>query len=246
MVAAGADIIDIGGESTRPGAEPVPEAVERERVLPVITGLRDTARAISIDTRKAGVMAAALEAGADILNDVSALTYDDDSLRVAAESGAPVILMHARGDPTVMQQNPVYEDVLVEIAAFLEARMTACEAAGIGRERLIVDPGIGFGKTVRHNLDLIEGLATFHSLGGPVLLGASRKRFIGALSREERADRRGPGSLAAALAGVARGAQILRVHEVAETKQALAVWQGLEDTARLQQFSEDAPALRSY
>jgi len=243
LIEAGADILDIGGESTRPGAEPVPEPLERERVLPVIAALRGKAPAISIDSRKAAVLAAALEAGADILNDVSALTYDPKSLQVAAQTSAPVILMHARGDPAVMQRNPDYADALVEIAGFLDERVTVCEAAGIARERLIVDPGIGFGKTVRHNLELIGGLAALHSLATPVLLGASRKRFIGALSREERADRRMPGSIAAALAGADRGAQILRVHDVGETAQALAVWQGLADTAGLRQVSQTAAGL---
>ena len=233
LAEAGADIVDIGGESTRPGARPVWEEEERQRVLPVIEALRGTAQAISIDTRKAAVMAAALEAGADILNDVSALTYDEDSLHVAAKSDAPVILMHAQSDPATMQRNPRYEDVLVEVLEWLEARCVACESAGIARRRLLVDPGIGFGKTVRHNLELIDGLAAFHGLGAPVVLGASRKRFIGALSGEETADRRLPGSIAAALAGVARGAQVLRVHDVAETRQALSVHQGLADTAGL-------------
>jgi len=235
LIEAGADIVDIGGESTRPGARPVWEEEERQRVLPVIEGVRGKARAISVDTRKAPVMEAALEAGADILNDVSALSYDDDSLRVAAGSGAPVILMHAQGDPATMQRDPRYEDALIEVFAWLEARLATCEAAGIARDRLLVDPGIGFGKTVRHNLELIDGLAAFHGLGGCVALGASRKRFIGALSGEETAERRLPGSIAAALAGAARGAQLLRVHDVAETRQALAVYQGLVDTAGLRQ-----------
>jgi len=243
LIKAGADIVDIGGESTRPGAKPVWEEEERRRVIPVIEAIRSEARAISIDSRKAGVMAAALEAGADIINDVSALAYDDDSLRVASESGAPVILMHALGDPAEMQRDPRYSDVLREVFAFLAARISACEAAGIGRERLLVDPGIGFGKTVRHNLELIDGLAAFHGLGVPLVLGVSRKRFIGALSREEQADRRMPGSLGAALAGVDRGAQILRVHDVAEMRQALAVRQGLADIALLRQTSPEPPAL---
>jgi len=233
LVEAGADIIDVGGESTRPGARPVWEEEERQRVLPVIEAIRGRARAISIDTRKSGVMTAALEAGADILNDVSALTYDENSQRVAAESSATVILMHARGDPATMQRNPQYEDVLCQVFAWLERRIAACESAGIEAHRLLVDPGIGFGKTLRHNLELIDGLAAFQGLGVPVLLGASRKRFIGALSGEEAADRRMPGSIAAALAGAAHGAQVLRVHDVAETRQALGIFQGLADTAAL-------------
>ena len=231
MVEAGADIIDIGGESTRPGAKPIWEGEELDRVLPVITALAGRGVPLSIDTRRAAVMEAALEAGAGIINDVSALAYDDDSLSVAAKSSVPVVLMHARGEPATMQDDPSYEDVLLDVYDYLEARILACAAVGIDRGRLIVDPGIGFGKSLRHNLDLINGLGLLQALGCPVLLGVSRKRFIGALSREEAADQRLPGSLAAMASGLASGANIVRVHDVAETKQALAVIQGLSDAA---------------
>jgi len=229
MIAAGADIIDVGGESTRPGARPVWEEEERERILPVIEALADAAVPVSVDTRHARVMEAALDAGAAMVNDVSALTHDPDSLAVVAARDCPVVLMHARGEPQRMQDNPAYEDVLTEVFAYLDARIRACEAAGIARERLIVDPGIGFGKTLRHNLTLLNGLAALHALGAPLLVGVSRKRFIGALAREEVPARRLAGSLAAALAAVDKGVQILRVHDVAETVQALAVHQGLID-----------------
>lgn len=231
MIEAGADIIDIGGESTRPGAKPIWEGEELDRVLPVITALAGRGVPLSIDTRRAAVMEAALEAGAGIINDVSALVYDDDSLSVAAKSSVPIVLMHAQGEPATMQDDPRYEDVLLDVYDYLDARILACEAAGIDRGRLIVDPGIGFGKSLRHNLDLINGLGLLQALGCPVLLGVSRKRFIGALSREEAADQRLPGSLAAMASGLASGANIVRVHDVAETKQALAVIQGLSDAA---------------
>ncbi|RMD88523.1 MAG: dihydropteroate synthase, partial [Alphaproteobacteria bacterium] len=235
MIAAGADIIDIGGESTRPGAAPLWAEEEIERILPVISALADASVPLSVDTRHAAVMAAALDAGAAIVNDVSALTHDPGSLELVAARRCPVVLMHARGDPRTMQDNPVYEDVLGEVFAFLESRLRACEAAGIPRQRLIVDPGIGFGKTVRHNLTLINQIAAFHGLGVPLLLGASRKRFIGALAQEARPDHRLGGSLAVALAAVDKGVQILRVHDVAETVQALAVHQGLQDARLLEE-----------
>ncbi|MFQ5348709.1 MAG: dihydropteroate synthase, partial [Rhodothalassiaceae bacterium] len=235
MIAAGADIIDIGGESTRPGATPLWPEEEIARILPVISALADARVPLSVDTRHAAVMEAALDAGAAIINDVSALSHDPESLALMAERRCPLVLMHARGDPRTMQDNPVYEDVLGEVFAFLEGRLRACEAAGIPRQRLIVDPGIGFGKTVRHNLTLINRIAAFHGLGVPVLLGASRKRFIGALAQEERPDHRLAGSLAVALAAVDKGVQILRVHDVAETVQALAVHQGLQDARLLEE-----------
>ncbi len=233
LLAAGADILDIGGESTRPGARAVSARAEIDRVTPVVAALASHGAVLSIDSRKAAVMAAALESGARIVNDVSALTYDPDAMAVVREAGAPAVLMHAQGDPATMQANPQYDDVLVEVAAYLESRLDACEAAGLDRARLIVDPGIGFGKSVMHNLTLIDGLGAMHSLGAPVLLGASRKRFIGALSREEPADERLPGTIAASLAGLDRGAQIIRVHDVAACRQAIAVRQGLQDAATL-------------
>jgi len=228
MAEAGADIIDIGGESTRPGAEPVPEAEEAARVLPVIEGLMAAGcpAPISIDTRKATVAEAALAAGARLFNDVSALSHDPASLKAAGKAEA-VCLMHAQGDPRTMQENPRYDDVVLDVYDFLAARVAQAEAAGIPRTRLIVDPGIGFGKTLAHNLALLHRLSIFHALGCPVLLGASRKRFIGRLSGVEPAEARLAGSLAAALAGADEGAQILRVHDVAETRQALSVWRAI-------------------
>lgn len=226
MAAAGADFIDIGGESTRPRAEPVSAEGEQARVLPVIEGLiaAGCAAPVSIDTRNAATARAALSAGARIFNDISALSHDPDSLALAAETGAHVCLMHAQGDPRTMQDDPKYGDVLLEVFTYLEGRIEACVRAGVALEKLIVDPGIGFGKTMEHNLALISGLAAFQAFGCPVLLGASRKRFIGVLGDEPEAARRAPGSIAAALAGVAQGAQIIRVHDVAETRQALRVW----------------------
>jgi dihydropteroate synthase len=180
---------------------------------------------ISIDTRNAEVMRRAVDAGARVINDVAALAHDPDSLRVAAASGLPVVLMHAQGDPRTMQKDPRYDDVVLDVYDWLEARIDACEAAGIPRTRLVVDPGIGFGKTLAHNLALISSLGIFHGLGCPILLGASRKSFIGRLAGGAAAAERLPGSLAAALLGAAQGAQILRVHDVAATRQALAVWE---------------------
>ncbi len=183
LAADGADILDIGGESTRPGAQAITVDEELRRVIPVIEGLAGkTTALISIDTRKAEVMRRALAAGAHIINDVAALTYEPACMDVAAASGAPVILMHAQGDPRTMQTAPHYDDCLLDVYDWLAARIDACTAAGIDRARLIVDPGIGFGKTLDHNLELLAGLSVFHGLGVPVLLGASRKSFIGTLT----------------------------------------------------------------
>jgi dihydropteroate synthase len=187
--------------------------------------VRQSRAPISIDTRNADVMHRAAAAGARIINDVSALTHDPASLAVAAQTGLPVVLMHAQGDPRTMQQNPVYADVVLDIYDWLEARIGACERAGIVRERLVVDPGIGFGKTLAHNLALLGSLSIFHGLGCAVLLGASRKSFIAKLTGAPPGERV-PGSLAAALLGASQGVQILRVHDVAATRQALAVWEG--------------------
>ena len=226
LEAEGADILDIGGESTRPGAEPLGIEDECRRVLPVIEGLAARARVpLSIDTRNAEVMRRAVQSGARIVNDVSALTHDPQSLEVAAATGVPVVLMHAQGDPRTMQRNPVYDDVVLDVYDALEARIEACEKVGIPRERLVVDPGIGFGKTLAHNLALLGALSIFHGLGCGVLLGASRKSFMGKLTGALPDDRL-PGSLAAALLGAAQGVQIIRVHDVAATRQALAVWEG--------------------
>ena len=233
LVQDGAAIIDVGGESTRPGSEPVPLEEELRRVVPVVERLNAAGHLVSIDTRKATVMDQALQNGARILNDVSALTHDAKSLDLAAKVTAPVVLMHAQGEPQTMQVEPAYEDVVLDVFDFLASRLAVCEAAGIGRDRVILDPGIGFGKTVQHNLTLLNNLSLFHALGCPLLLGASRKRFIGALSQEEAADQRLAGSLAAFAQGYYQGVQIFRVHDVAESTQMLSVLQGLSDAAML-------------
>ncbi len=226
-MAAGADILDIGGESTRPGAVEVLADEETARTAPVIAALRDGGLdvPISIDTRKAAVADAAFAAGATILNDVTALQFDPAMAAVAAASGRPVILMHSIATPETMQLDPHYDDVLLDVYDALATRLAEAEAAGIPRDKLAVDPGIGFGKTLQHNLTLLARLSLFHNLGVPVLLGASRKRFIGTISAESDAQKRLPGSLAVALAGVAQGMQMIRVHDVAETRQALSLWQ---------------------
>lgn len=226
-MAGGADIIDIGGESTRPGAAEVAEGDEIARTAPVIAALRAGGLdlPISIDTRKAGVARAAFAAGAGILNDVTALQFDPAMAQVAAQAGRPVILMHSIKTPATMQNDPQYDDVLLDVYDALAARIAAAEAAGIARARIAIDPGIGFGKTLSHNLALLARLSLFHNLGVPVLLGASRKRFIGTIARQDEAARRVPGSLAVALAGAAQGVQMIRVHDVDETRQALSLWQ---------------------
>ena len=228
-MAAGADILDIGGESTRPGAVEVAEADEIARTAPVIAALREGGLdlPVSIDTRKAAVARAAFAAGATILNDVTALQFDPAMAGAAAALSAPVILMHSIASPETMQDDPRYDDVLLDVYDALAARLAEAEAAGIPRARLAVDPGIGFGKTLEHNLALLNRLSLFHGLGVPVLLGASRKRFIGTIGAEAEAARRMPGSLAVALAGVAQGVQMIRVHDVAETRQALSLWQAV-------------------
>jgi dihydropteroate synthase len=228
----GAAVVDVGGESTRPGAKPVWEGDEIERVLPVVEALARSATAVSIDTRKAAVMEAALGGGAAMVNDVSALTFDERAAGVVAAAGCPVVLMHHLGPPETMQQAPRYDrPVLFAVYDWLEARIAAAEAAGIARERIVVDPGIGFGKTVQHNLQLMNGLALLHGLGCAVMVGGSRKRMIGALSGEAAVADRLSGSLALALKGAEQGAQLLRVHDVPETVQALRVWRGLKDAA---------------
>jgi dihydropteroate synthase len=231
MAGQGAAIIDVGGESTRPGAATVWEGDEIERVLPVVQQLAAGGTAVSIDTRKAAVMHAAIGAGAGLVNDVSGLTWDPQAAALVAKVGVPVVLMHHQGDPQTMQDAPRYDDVLVEVYEWLEERIAAAEEAGIDRAKILVDPGIGFGKSVAHNLELLNGLALFHGLGCGVVLGASRKRMIGALAGEAPADRRLPGSLALALKAAEQGVQLIRVHDVAETVQALKVWRGLRDAA---------------
>ncbi len=229
MAEAGAAIVDIGGESTRPGAKPVWEGDEIARTEPIVRQLATGGVAVSVDTRKADVMTAALAAGARMINDVSALTFDPRSAETVAAAGVPVVLMHHKGAPETMQDNPTYEDVVVEVFLWLEERIAAAEAAGIERSRILVDIGFGFGKTVAHNLELMNNLALFHGLGCALVVGASRKRTIGALSNEAPADERLGGSIAFALKAAEQGAQIVRVHDVSETVQALKVWRGLRD-----------------
>lgn len=225
----GADILDVGGESTRPGSDTVAVEDELKRVLPVIEGLRaKTDALISIDTRKAEVMRRAAAVGADILNDVSALTYDPDALEVAVESGLPVMLMHAQGDPKTMNDDPQYSDVVLDVFDYLEGRIRDCVAAGIPKSRIIADPGIGFGKHLHHNVSVLNALSLYHGLGVPLLLGASRKKLIGQICNVDDPKARVPGSLAAALFGIAQGVQIVRVHDVAETRQAVAVWEAAQ------------------
>jgi dihydropteroate synthase len=231
MAAKGAAIVDVGGESTRPGARSIWEGDEIERVAPVIRQLAAGGTAVSVDTRKADVMTAAIEAGAQMINDVSALTYDARSADVAAGLKVPVVLMHHQGPPEVMQDDPHYEDVLVEVYLWLEERIAAATDAGVAREHILIDPGFGFGKKVAHNLELMNGLALFHSLGCPMMIGASRKRTIGALSNEAPADKRLSGSIAFAMKALEQGVQLLRVHDVFETVQAARVWRGLRDQA---------------
>jgi dihydropteroate synthase len=232
MAEQGAAIVDVGGESTRPGAKPVWEGDEIARVKPVIRALAAGGVAVSVDTRKAIVMEAALAAGARLVNDVSGLTWDHRAAEVVAEAGAPVVLMHHQGRPETMQENPTYpRGALVEVWLWLAERIAVAEAAGIPRSSIILDPGLGFGKTIAHNLELMNGLAALHGLGCPLLVGASRKRTIGALHNEAPTDRRLGGSLAFAMKAAEQGAQLLRVHDIYETIQALRVWRGLHDQA---------------
>jgi dihydropteroate synthase len=231
MAAAGAAIIDVGGESTRPGAPLVWEGDEIKRIEPVIAALSKGGAAISVDTRKAAVMEAALAAGAGIINDISALRYDERAMDVAAAASCPVILMHAPSAKSDPHEGGGYAHPLLDVYDMLAQRIAACEAAGIARSRIIVDPGIGFGKGVADNLALLGGLALFHTLGCPVLFGASRKRMIGALDGEAAVGDRLGGSIALHYQAAALGAQLLRVHDVPETRQALRMWRGLRDAA---------------
>lgn len=231
MAAAGAAIIDVGGESTRPRADKVWEGDEIARVVPVIERLAASGVPVSIDTRKAAVMEAALAAGASLVNDVSALAHDPRSVEVVARAACPVVLMHSPSCGDDPHEGGVYQDALLDVYDALEGRIAACEAAGIMRDRIIVDPGLGFGKSLADNLAIMNRLALFQGLGVPVLLGASRKRMIGALSNEAPADARLGGSLALAVRGVEQGAQMLRVHDVRESVQAVHIWRGLRDAA---------------
>ena len=225
MIQNGADIIDIGGESTRPGADFVSADLEIERTVPVIQSIRNGGTVpVSIDTRKGDVARAALAAGASMVNDVSALSYDAELSEIIANAGVPICLMHTQGDPKTMQDSPEYEDVLLDVYDYLASRLEAAISAGIARANIIIDPGIGFGKTLADNLALLRGLSLFHSLGCSIMLGASRKRFIGTLGDAPEARSRLPGSLAVALAGIAQGVQITRVHDIAQMRQALTLW----------------------
>jgi dihydropteroate synthase len=241
LLEQGADILDVGGESTRPGAEPVSAEDEIGRVVPVVRAIRTrTAAPISVDTMKPQVMRAAAAAGADIWNDVSALG-GPEALATAAELGCEVVLMHMQGEPRTMQADPRYEDVATEVFAYLAERAEAAISAGVARERIRLDPGIGFGKTVRHNLALIRNLDRLAALGFPVLLGVSRKRSIQSIdpTAVEPTDRLG-GSLALALYGAAKGAAILRVHDVRETAQAVKLWAAVENDESLQAGRESS------
>ncbi|MDU9004882.1 dihydropteroate synthase [Sedimentitalea todarodis] len=225
MIRAGATIIDIGGESTRPGADTIDCEVETIRTAPVIAALRqETDLPISIDTRKSTVARAALDAGASLVNDVAGFTYDPDLAPLCAAAGVPVCIMHALGDPATMQQNPHYDDVVLDVFAYLQTRVASLSAIGIPRDRMVIDPGIGFGKTEAHNLALLRNLSLFHGLGCPILLGVSRKRFIGTIGQAPDPATRAPGSIAVGLAALAQGVQILRVHDVDDTAQALRLW----------------------
>ncbi len=225
LAQAGAGILDVGGESTRPGATPVTVDEELRRVLPVVDALAAAGLTVSIDTRRAAVMRAAVAAGAAMVNDVTALRDDSESMATVAAAGVPVVLMHMRGRPQTMQDDPVYSDAALDIYDALADRVAACRAAGI--DRIAVDPGIGFGKNLDHNVQLLAALGLFQGIGCPVVLGVSRKSFIGRVDPGAPADRRLAGSLAAAVAGINQGAQIVRVHDVAETMQAVRIWRAI-------------------
>ena len=227
LIAQGADVLDIGGESTRPGAADVTEAEEIARVVPVIAALSEAP--ISFDTRKAQVARAALDAGAGLVNDVSGFDFDPALAQLVASTGVPVCLMHAQGVPATMQDQPSYDDVLLDVYDALAARIARAEAAGIPRARILVDPGIGFGKTLDHNLAILNRISLFHGLGCAILLGVSRKRFIGEVAAEPTPRERMPGTLGVTLASVGQGVQMHRVHDVAATVQGLAVWRAVTE-----------------
>lgn len=235
MAADGATLLDVGGESTRPGSDPVDEAEEWRRISPVIEALMGDGLKVSCDTRKGAIMRRATTAGVVMINDVAALSWEPDALTAAVEGGLPVCLMHAQGDPKTMQNNPTYDNVLLDVYDWLAGRVEAVAAAGVPRSSIIVDPGIGFGKSFHHNLELMQGLALFHGIGVPVLLGASRKGFIGAVTGEKVAGRRQAGSAAAALHGVMAGVQIVRVHDVRETDHTIRLWRAASGITRLAQ-----------
>jgi dihydropteroate synthase len=232
MAADGADIVDVGGESTRPGAAAVSPETEQARIIPVIRSLASSGIRVSVDTRNAATMQAALDVGAAIINDVSGLTHDPAAAALVARTGCPVVLMHMRGTPATMNAQAIYTDVVAEVKVELVARLHAALAAGIRQEQIVLDPGIGFAKLQHHSVALLRGLAELRSLGRPLLVGVSRKSFVGHLSREPDAARRLGGSLAAGLFALAQGASILRVHDVCETVQAIRVWHILAAKAR--------------
>lgn len=223
----GAAILDVGGESTRPGSETVPVAEELKRVSGVVQQLADAGHVVSIDTRKAEVMHAAMAGGAAIINDVSALGFDAEAMAAVVKLNAPVVLMHAQGDPRTMQLDPQYDDVALDVYDYLEGRVQACLAAGVARQNICIDPGIGFGKTLRHNLELMQQITLFHGLGVAVLIGVSRKRMIGVMSGEALAINRVSGSVGGALYAALNAVHIIRVHDVKETAAALAVGLGM-------------------
>lgn len=225
--AAGADLLDLGAESSRPGAAPVPAEMEIDRLLPVLKAVRDWGLPVSVDTMKPEVMRMAIGEGAALINDIAALRTPG-ALDAVAGSEVGICLMHMQGEPRTMQANPRYEDVVEEVHTFLTARLMACQAAGIAKERLLVDPGFGFGKTVEHNYTLLRELHRFAALGVPVLAGLSRKSMLGAVTGQPNGAARLPASVAAAVLAVERGAHIVRVHDVAATRDALAVWQALQ------------------
>jgi dihydropteroate synthase len=222
LVSAGAEILDVGGESTRPGADPVDAEEERRRVVPVIRGLSDVGCEISVDTSKASVAAAALDAGAAIVNDVTALRGDPGMAALCAERGATVVLMHMLGEPRTMQDDPRYDDVVAEVKSFLGERLEFAVAAGIAAEDVWLDPGIGFGKTAAHNMELLRRLGELRNLGRPLVIGTSRKSFIGRIDGSAAGERLG-GTIASSVLAAAEGAAVLRIHDVAEVGQALAV-----------------------
>lgn len=229
MIAAGVDIIDVGGESTRPGAVTVDPAAEIARVVPAITAVRaESATPISIDTRKTDVAHAAVQAGAGLVNDVSGFTYDGALTGYCRRHDLPVCVMHAQGDPETMHENPRYDDVLLDVYDFLAGQVAMLTQAGISKDRIIVDPGIGFGKTQDHNLALLHRISLFHAIGVPVLLGASRKGFIGRIGNQPDKAARAPGTIAVTLHALGQGVQIHRVHDVAEHRQALRLWQAVQ------------------
>jgi dihydropteroate synthase len=229
LAAEGADLLDVGGESTRPGASPVDPREERVRVVPVVRGLVRAGRRVSIDTRNAPVMRAALDEGACMVNDVSALTHDPESLALVRDRRVPVVLMHMQGEPATMNRAPRYARACLDVFDWLEARIADCVAAGIARERILVDPGLGFGKREAHNIDVLKHLALLCGLGAPVVLGASRKGLTAAINKGWPAPERGPASIVAAVHALDGGAKVLRVHDVAATRQAVMLWRALRE-----------------